>query len=275
MSWPRKFQVKSTLPSQPYFWNYPPLSKARSRQVIPPVSNPSLHTYATRCFNKFLEQSKILFFWEGKWYIFIQEVQRSLLSGKRRPFFTSFIRGKNPLCRSSQKADFPHPFSAFFPLLTWALFSFIFCNTWTSSRSRSCSSIIMDYQSSFLTAKELVANSEKRALSTKKGSPGTFSNFQGRAEAEPLMRLLLCLFPLNSQLPCQEWHFSIASSKKVHLESSRSPAESSYIHYSILMAPTITYSRMHISISKGQFSCFLHFILKFHSNWHFNSKQVI
>ena len=199
------------------------------------------------------DSSSLLFFWEGKWYIFIQEVQKSLLSGKRRPFFTSFIRGKNPLCRSSQKADFPHPFSAFFPLLTWALSSFIFCNTWTSSSSRSCSSIIMDYQSSFLTAKELVANSEKRALSTKKGSPGTFSNFQGRAEAEPLMRLLLCLFPLNSQLPCQEWHFSIASSKKVHLESSRSPAaESSYIHYSILMAPTITYSRMHISISKGQ-----------------------
>ena len=134
--------------------------------------------------------------------------------------------------------------------------------------------------SPFLAAKELVANiQEKRALSTKKGSPGTFSKFQGRAE--PLMRLpLLCLFPLNSQLPCQEWHFSIASSKKVHLESSRGAQQSPLTFTSPLfslsvMAPTITYSRMHISISKGQFS-FLHIIKV--SNWHsttFSGKQVI
>ena len=189
--------------------------------------------------------------------------QKSPLSGKRAPAFSLRLLyvARIPCVEERlSKGRFSSPFFSIFSIVDLSAFLLYILqymdqpavpSSWTTSP--------------FLAAKELVANiQEKRALSTKKGSPGTFSKFQGRAE--PLMRLLLlCLFPLNSQLPCQEWHFSIASSKKVHLESSRGAQQSPLTFTSPLfslsvMAPTITYSRMHISISKGQFSYFLHII---------------
>ena len=147
--------------------------------------------------------------------------QKSPLSGKRAPAFSLRLLyvARIPCVEERlSKGRFSSPFFSIFSIVDLSAFLLYILQYMDQQQPAVPSSWTT---SPFLAAKELVANiQEKRALSTKKGSPGTFSKFQGRAE--PLMRLLLlCLFPLNSQLPCQEWHFSIASSKKVHLESSR------------------------------------------------------